>query len=155
MLNVTILSCLLILSGCIGGDDDDAEEKTEDENGCSTYEYQPVLWNATDHSEPIENDEGILHLSFKCGDELGWGSVQIEIIIDSVPTTCDNPGMTGGKCVVSQHGGSDDASWENEYDGETVTLTSTDGDFCDADCTITLRVKVDGDVRKSMNVDLM
>jgi len=40
MLNVTILSCLLILTGCIGGDDDD-EEKTENENGCSTYEYQP------------------------------------------------------------------------------------------------------------------
>ena len=96
-----------------------------------------------DHTDSIEDDAGMMTLTFGNGGDLDWALVQIEVIKDSVPVTCDNPGLSSGDCAASQHGGNDDTSWEK---GETIIISSTGGLFCDADCTLTVRVKNNGDV---------
>ncbi len=107
---------------------------------------------AADHSDDVETDAGLMTLTFGNGADLDWALVQIEIIKDSVPTTCANPDGSGGDCVASQHGGEDGTSWEK---GETIIITSTGGTFCDADCTLTVRVKNNGDVVMSEAVHML
>jgi len=108
--------------------------------------------STADHADDVEDDAGLMTLTFGNGNDLDWALVQIEIIKDSVPTTCDNPDLTGGNCGASQHGGADGTSWEK---GETIILSSTGGLFCDADCTLTVRVKNNGDVVMSAAVHMI
>jgi flagellin-like protein len=108
--------------------------------------------SAEDHTDDVEDDSGLMTLTFGNGNDLDWALVQIEIIKDSVPVTCDNPDLTGGSCVASQHGGADATSWEK---GETIILSSTSGDFCTEDCTLTVRVKNNGDVVMSAAVHMI
>ena len=107
---------------------------------------------AADHSDDVEDHGGLMTLTFGNGNDLDWALVQIEIIQDSVPTTCDNPGATGGLCGASQHGGQDGEHWEK---GETLILTDTGKNFCDADCDLTVRIKHDKDVIMSEAVHLI
>ena len=106
---------------------------------------------AGDHSDDVEDDNGLMTLSFGNGGDLDWALVQIEVIKDSVPTTCDNPGGSGGNCGATQHGGQDGEHWEK---GETLIVSSNGGDFCNEDCTLTIKIKNDGDVIMSAAVDL-
>ena len=99
--------------------------------------------SAEDHADDVEDDAGLMTLTFGNGNDLDWALVQIEIIKDSVPTICDNPDLTGGNCAASQHGGDNGMYWEK---GETIILSSTSGDFCTEDCTLTVRIKYNGDV---------
>ena len=104
----------------------------------------PSLYVLTpgDHTDSIESDAGMMTLTFGNGADLDWALVQIEIIKDSVPVGCDNPGLSGSVCAASQHNGADDTAWEI---GETVIITSTGGGFCSEDCTLTVRVISNGD----------
>jgi hypothetical protein len=108
--------------------------------------------STADHADDVEDDAGLMTLTFGNGGDLDWALVQIEIIKDSVPVTCDNPDLTGGNCGASQHGGADGTSWEK---GETIILSSTGGAFCDADCTLTVRIKYNGDVVMSAAVHMI
>jgi hypothetical protein len=81
-------------------------------------------------------------LTFGNGNDLDWALFQIEIIKDSVPTTCDNPTVTGGDCGATQYG-EDIYYWEK---GETLIISDTGANFCDAACTLSVRVKYDGEV---------
>ena len=108
--------------------------------------------STADHADDVEDDAGLMTLTFGNGADLDWALVQIEIIKDSVPYTCDNPDLSGGKCAASQHGGADGTSWEK---GETIILTDTGGNFCQADCTLTVRVKYNGDVVMSAAVHMI
>ena len=112
------------------------------------------IWalTAADHSDAVENDAGLMTLTFSNGHDLDWSLVQIEIIKDSVPTTCDNPTVTGGDCGATQHGGQDAEHWEK---GETLIISDTGADFCNADCDLTVRIKHDGDVIMSEAVHLI
>jgi len=119
----------------------------EEDDGPSMH-----VLTAGDHSDDVESNAGLMTLTFGNGADLDWALVQIEIIKDSVPYTCDNPGEAGGTCVISQHGGADQYMWEK---GETIILTDTGGNFCDADCTLTVRVRYNNDVIMMANVYLI
>ncbi|MDP6010567.1 MAG: type IV pilin [Candidatus Poseidoniaceae archaeon] len=108
--------------------------------------------NAEDHSDPVEDDAGLMTLTFGNGNDLDWALVQIEIVKDSVPKTCDNPSASGGDCGTTQHGGQDGEHWEK---GETLIISDTGADFCNADCDLTVRIKHDGDVIMSEAVHLI
>ena len=109
--------------------------------------------SAADHADDVETDAGLMTLTFGNGADLDWALVQIEIIKDSVPSTCDNPDVSSEKkCSAAQHGGADDTSWEK---GETIILSSVLGDFCDEDCTLTVRIKNNGDVVMSAAVHMI
>jgi hypothetical protein len=123
------------------------ETNNDDEPEPSMY-----VLSAADHTDDVEDDSGLMTLIFGNGNDLDWALVQIEIIKDSVPFTCDNPDLTGGNCAASQHGGADATSWEK---GETIILASTGGAFCDADCTLTVRIKYNGDVVMSAAVHMI
>jgi hypothetical protein len=142
MLNVTILACLLILTGCFGlGTTDDV---IDDANGQQTGTPQQSFYQLTtsDHSDMIEDRQAMMTLAFTGDQILDWATIQIEIIIDAVPFTCDNPGATGGNCGVAQHGGGDSNAWEQ---GEILVVSDTGGAFCMEDCDLMVRVKVQGD----------
>jgi len=111
------------------------------------------IWvlTAEDHSDPVEEDDGLMTMTFS-GDDLDWALVQIEIVKDSVPTTCNNPGNTGGNCGAVQHGGADAEFWER---GETLVLSDTGANFCDADCDLTVRIKYNGDIIMSAPMHLL
>ena len=108
--------------------------------------------SAADHADNVEDDAGLMTLTFGNGNDLDWALVQIEIIKESVPTTCSNPEGSGNTCVATQHGGADGTSWEK---GETIIISSVEGDFCEADCTLTVRVKNNGDVVMSAAVHML
>ena len=117
----------------------------------------PSMYTLTagDHTDDIEDDAGMMTLTFGNGNDLDWALLQIEIVKDSVPTTCDNPSDNAGdsKCVSTQHGGADNESWEK---GETIIITSNNGAFClEQDCTLTVRIKSGGDVIMSAAVDMI
>jgi flagellin-like protein len=112
---------------------------------------------AADHSDDVEDDAGLMTLAFDNDEDddgdLDWALVQIEIIKDGVPVTCGNPDLTGQSCSASQHGGEDPYYWEN---GETIIITSNNGAFClEQDCTLTVRIKYNGDVIMMAAVDLI
>ena len=100
----------------------------------------------------MESDAGLVTLTFGNGNDLDWALVQIEIIKDSVPTTCDNPGGSGGNCGATQHGGEESDYWEK---GETLILSDTGADFCNADCDLIIRIKHSGDVVMTASVGLI
>ena len=109
---------------------------------------------AVDHTDDVENDAGLMSLTFGNGEDLDWALVQIEVVKDSVPYTCDNADATAAstnKCTTGQHGGEEDTHWEK---GETLIVSSNDGQFCSEDCQLTVRVKNDGDVVMSAVVNL-
>ena len=108
--------------------------------------------SAEDHSDKVEDDAGLMTLTFGNGNDLDWALVQIEIVKDSVPTTCDNPGNTGGNCGAVQHGGQDTEHWEK---GETLVLSDTGANFCDQDCDLTVRIKYNGDIIMSAPMHLL
>ena len=108
--------------------------------------------SANDHADDVESDAGLMTLTFGNGADLDWALVQIEIIKESVPTTCSNPEGSGNTCAATQHGGADGTSWEK---GETLILSSTGGAFCNQDCTLTVRVKYNGDIIMMAAVDLL
>ena len=109
---------------------------------------------AGDHTDIVEDDAGLMTLSFGNGADLDWALVQIEVVKDSVPYTCDNADATAAstnKCTTSQHGGAEGTHWEK---GETLIVSSNGGDFCSEDCTLTVKIKYDGDVIMSAAVNL-
>ena len=109
---------------------------------------------AGDHTDDVENDAGLMTLSFGNGGDLDWALVQIEVVKDSVPHTCANADATdtsGNNCAVSEHGGAESTHWEK---GETLIVSSTGYEFCNEDCTLTIKVKNDGDVIMQAAVDL-
>ena len=109
---------------------------------------------AVDHTDEVEADAGLMSLTFGNGEDLDWALVQIEVVKDSVPYTCDNADATAAstnKCTTAQHGGEEDTHWEK---GETLIVSSNGGDFCEEDCQLTVRVKNDGDVVMSAVVNL-
>jgi flagellin-like protein len=108
--------------------------------------------SAADHADDVEDDAGLMTLTFGNGADLDWALVQIEIIKESVPTTCSNPEGSGNTCAATQHGGADGTSWEK---GETIIISSVDGAFCSEDCTLTVRVKNNGDVVMSAAVHML
>ena len=99
---------------------------------------------AADHTDDVEDHAGLMTLTFGNGADLDWALVQIEIIKDSVPYACDNPGTaSAGKCSVTQTQTDDDEHWTK---GETLIISDTGGDFCSADCDLIIRIKQSGDV---------
>ena len=135
-LSVTILACLLLLAGCFKSDETD--DAIDDAEGASVY-----VLIAVDHSDDVEDHVGLMTLTFENGSDLVWSLVEIEIFNGTLmPITCSNPGSTGANCEA-QYSGSDSGYWEK---GETVTLTDSGANFCDADCNMTARIKYDGDV---------
>lgn len=128
--------------------------------GTSFDDSDVIGWNlgwpgtlyAADHADNVEDDAGLMTLTFGNGADLDWALVQIEIIKDSVPTTCSNPEESGNSCAATQHGGADGTSWEK---GETIIISSVDGAFCSEDCTLTVRVKNNGDVVMSAAVHML
>ena len=106
---------------------------------------------AGDHADKVESHAGLMTLSFGNGADLDWALIQIEIVQDSVPTTCSKPDGSGNLCAVSQHGGESSEDWEK---GETLIVSDTGADFCSEDCDLTIRIKHDGDVIMSKSVHL-
>jgi len=120
------------------------------------YDDGPSMYvlSASDHTDDVEEDAGLMTLTFGNGADLDWALVQIEVVKDSVPYICDNADATAAstnKCTTSQHGGAEDTHWEK---GETLIISSNSGDFCEEDCTLTVRIKYDGDVIMQAAVDL-
>ena len=116
--------------------------------------FSNYVLTAGDHTDDVEDDAGLMTLTFGNGADLDWGLVQIEVVKDSVPYTCDNADFitaSTNKCTTSQHGGAEGTHWEK---GETLIVSSNGGDFCSEDCTLTIKVKNDGDVIMSAAVDL-
>ena len=109
---------------------------------------------AVDHTDDVEDDAGLMSLTFGNGEDLDWALVQIEVVKDSVPYTCDNADATAAstnKCTTSQHGGAEDTHWEK---GETLIVSSNGGDFCSEDCGLTVKIKYDGNVIMTAAVNL-
>ena len=102
---------------------------------------------AGDHSDDVEDDAGLMTLSFGNGADLDWALVQIEVVKDSVPYVCDNADVTtptNNKCTVSEHSGQEATHWEM---GETLIVSAqNDAGFCSEDCTLTVKIKYDGNV---------
>ena len=108
---------------------------------------------AGDHTEDVEDHGGLMTLTFGNGADLDWALVTIEVVKDSVPYACDNPGTSAtGKCAVAQTQTDDDEHWTK---GETLIVSDTGGNFCDADCTLTINIKHSGDVIMNKAVPLL
>ena len=106
---------------------------------------------AGDHTEDVEDHGGLMTLSFGNGADLDWALIQIEIVQDSVPTTCSKPDGSGNLCAVSQHGGADNEKWEK---GETLIVSDSGAEFCDQDCDLIIRIKFDKEVIMEKSVHL-
>jgi len=108
---------------------------------------------AIDHTDEVEEDAGLMSLTFGNGANLDWALVQIEVVKDSVPHTCDNGDVSApsNDCFAAEHGGEEETHWEK---GETLIISSNGYAFCEEDCQLTVRIKTDGDVIMSAVVNL-
>ena len=141
-----LLSSLMLLSGCTS----ESDEKEEPVEEIQCYES----WGEhtfEDHPDQIEEGNGIVNITSAVCASFSWDDIYFEIVKDSMPRTCDGPEGGSEDCYVVQSGGENESAFES---GETITLQSKNGPLCDSDCSITVRVKVDGDVVKSESVDL-
>jgi hypothetical protein len=141
-LTVFLMACTLISAGCIGGTGTEPEP-------------EPTLHNflMQDHVDNVQDDNGMVNLSFDEGGMMLWTKIVIDIIDNNGDsTTCSNPGpgWDQGDCWVTQYGGSDEYYWENFADtqpgGEYLHVTDEGANFCDQDCSLTVRITYDNDV---------
>jgi len=123
----------------------DGVEGYNENSNDNTQEPGPSLYVLTtdDHTDPVDDHMGLMTLTFGNGADLDWALVQIEIIEDSIPMSCGNPGMEGYDCSATQHGGEEDQWWEK---GETLIITDTGANLCDSECEVTIRIKYDGNI---------
>ena len=145
MLNVTILACLLILTGCIGGGTGNADDGI-------TYVIEAI-----DHEDMVENNDGLMNVTIVSplhnsgnGSGLEWSLIEFVVVKNGVEFVCDNPGLSGGDCGLTQHQGANADYWDlpGPNGGEWVYVVDTGFEFCHADCELDLivRYKAGGDI---------
>jgi hypothetical protein len=90
--------------------------------------------NPTDGTE-----DNLIMLTMDQGGDINWASVSVKLSIDGgAPVFCDNPGNTGGQCVLIDNGrDTSDQFWSV---GDTVTIQETGQDLCSDTCSIDVTI---------------
>ena len=79
-------------------------------------------------------DDNLLRITMEQGGDLKWASVSIRISVDGdAPITCDNPGMSGSQCGLTEFGNTADNVWSV---GDGVTIIESGSNLCSSSCGI-------------------
>ena len=85
-------------------------------------------------------DDNLVRVTMTQGSDINWAAISVKISVnDGAPGTCDNPGATGGGCVLVEFGDTSDQVW-SVGDGVTIKESSalcTVGETCSVTVTIT------------------
>ena len=72
------------------------------------------------------------------GSDIDWAVVSVRIQIDDfAPMTCDNPGGSGGVCVLEEFGDTSDDVWSV---GDGFFITESGTDLCSSTCSIDVTI---------------
>ena len=83
-------------------------------------------------------EDNLIMLTMTQGGDINWASISVKLQIDGgAPVTCDNPGGSGGVCVLEEFGTTTDQVWSV---GDGVTIKETGTDLCTASCTIDVTI---------------
>jgi flagellin-like protein len=94
-------------------------------------------------------EDNLIMLTMDQGGDINWASVSVKLSIDGgAPVFCDNPGNTGGQCVLIDNGrDTSDQFWSV---GDTVTIQETGQDLCSDTCSIDVTIT---DTREEKVID--
>jgi hypothetical protein len=93
-------------------------------------------------------DDNLIMLTMTQGGDINWASISVKLQVDGgAPVTCDNPGGSGGVCVLEEFGTTTDQVWSV---GDGVTIKETGTDLCTASCTIDVTIT---DTREGKVID--
>jgi hypothetical protein len=94
-------------------------------------------------------EDNLIMLTMDQGGDINWASVSVKLSIDGgAPVFCDNPGNTGGSCVLIDNGrDTSDQFWSV---GDTVTIQETGQDLCSSACSIDVTIT---DTREEKVID--
>ena len=85
-------------------------------------------------------DDNLVRVTMTQGSDINWAAISVKISVNNgAPVTCDNPGATGGGCVLVEFGDTSDQVW-SVGDGVTIKESSalcTVGETCSVTVTIT------------------
>ena len=86
------------------------------------------------------NNDSLVRVTMTQGSDINWAAISVKISVNNgAPVTCDNPGATGGGCVLVEFGDTSDQVW-SVGDGVTIKESSalcTVGETCSVTVTIT------------------
>ena len=93
-------------------------------------------------------EDNLIMLTMTQGGDINWASISVKLQVDGgAPVTCDNPGGSGGVCVLEEFGTTTDQVWSV---GDGVTIKETGTDLCTASCTIDVTIT---DTREGKVID--
>jgi microcompartment protein CcmK/EutM len=85
-------------------------------------------------------EDNLVRVTMTQGRDLDWAAISVKISVNNgAPVTCDNPGATGGGCVLVEFGDTTDQVW-SVGDGVTIVESSAlcaAGEVCSISVTIT------------------
>jgi flagellin-like protein len=109
--------------------------------GLNLYQFDADDSNQNQPSEGT--DDALVDVTLKQGptsSDLNWASIKVRIVVGTnAPVNCDNPGETGGPCVLVEIGNADDQVL-SVGDGFTVVESGTQ--LCDAGQTCSVKITI-------------
>ena len=85
-------------------------------------------------------EDNLVRVTMTQGSDINWAAISVKISVNNgAPVTCDNPGATGGGCVLVEFGDTTDQVW-SVGDGVTIKENSAlcgAGEVCSISVTIT------------------
>ena len=85
-------------------------------------------------------EDNLVRVTMTQGSDINWAAISVKISVNNgAPVTCDNPGATGGGCVLVEFGDTSDQVW-SVGDGVTIVESSAlcaAGEVCTISVTIT------------------
>jgi flagellin-like protein len=85
-------------------------------------------------------EDNLVRVTMTQGSDINWAAISVKISVNNgAPVTCDNPGATGGGCVLVEFGDTTDQVW-SVGDGVTIAESSAlcaAGEVCSISVTIT------------------
>ena len=90
-------------------------------------------------------EDNLIMLTMTQGSDINWATISVKLQIDgAAPVTCDNPGGSGGVCVLEEFGTTTDQEWSV---GDGVTIKESGTDLCSTTCSIDVTIT---DTREGM-----
>ena len=114
---------------------------TINQDSCETEEYNTFVFSGEDaQGAPSDGTEDnlIMLTMIQSQGVLDWSSISVKLQIDgAAPVTCDNPGDSGGVCVLEEFGTTTDQVWSI---GDGVTIKESGTDLCSSTCSIVVTI---------------
>lgn len=93
-------------------------------------------------------EDNLIMLTMTQGSDINWATISVKLQIDgAAPVTCDNPGGSGGVCVLEEFGTTTDQEWSV---GDGVTIKESGTDLCSSTCSIDVTIT---DTREGKVID--